>query len=53
MAWPVLLHDEFELEELADEIQDELLARLRVLSEYGPQLGRPNVDTLKGSSSRI
>jgi hypothetical protein len=27
-----------------------LLACLGVLEEFGPQLGRPNVDTLKGSS---
>src|ERR1700704_3718046 len=46
----VQLHDEFEFEELPEGIQDELLARLRVLAEFGPQLGRPNVDTLKGSS---
>jgi|SRR6266404_8279195 len=50
MAWQVHFHDEFELEELPEEIQDELLARLKVLSEFGPQLGRPNVDTLNGSS---
>jgi hypothetical protein len=50
MAWLVQLHDEFELERLSDEIQDELFARLKVLSEFGPQLGRPNVDTLNGSS---
>jgi hypothetical protein len=50
MTWQVHLHDEFELEELPEEIQDELLARLKVLSEFGPQLGRPNVDTLNGSS---
>jgi hypothetical protein len=50
MAWLVYLHDEFELEELPEEIQDELFAQLKVLSEFGPQLGRPNVDTLNGSS---
>ena len=27
-----------------------LFARLKVLSEFGPRLGRPNVDTLNGSS---
>ncbi|WP_370691761.1 type II toxin-antitoxin system RelE/ParE family toxin [Bradyrhizobium sp.] len=50
MVWQVRFHDEFELQELPEEIQDELLARLKVLSEFGPQLGRPNVDTLNGSS---
>jgi hypothetical protein len=50
MTWLVYLHDQFEFEELPEENQDEPLARLRVLSEFGPQLGRPNVDTLNGSS---
>ena len=50
MPWLVHFHDEFELDELPEEIQDELFARLKVLSEFGPQLGRPNVDTLNGSS---
>lgn len=54
MAWVVLLHGDFkaEFDELAVEIQDELLARLRVLTEFGPGLGRPNVDTLKGLAFR-
>jgi hypothetical protein len=52
MAWQVALHPEFEPEfaALADDIQDELLARLRVLEAFGPGLGRPQVDTLEGSS---
>jgi hypothetical protein len=50
MARLVSFHDEFEFEDLPEEIQDELLARLKVLAEFGPQLGRPNVDTLEGSS---
>jgi hypothetical protein len=51
MPWQVLFHGEFqpEFEALSEDIQDELLARLRVLREFGPQLGRPNVDTLQGS----
>jgi hypothetical protein len=51
MSWQVLFHGEFqpEYEVLPKEVQDELLARLRVLSEMGPNLGRPNVDTLEGS----
>jgi hypothetical protein len=39
MAWLVRFHDEFELEEFPEEIQDELFARLKVLAEFGPQLG--------------
>jgi hypothetical protein len=29
--------------------RDELLARSKVIAQFGPNLGRPNVDTLKGS----
>ena len=51
MAWTVELHPEFEPEfgALAEPVQDELLALLRVLEEFGPRLGRPRADTLKGS----
>jgi len=34
---------------LAEEVQDELLAQAKLLETFGPQLGRPRVDTLKGS----
>jgi hypothetical protein len=50
MSWLVSFHDDFEFDELPEEVQDELLARLEVLAEFGPQLGRPQVDTLNGSS---
>jgi hypothetical protein len=51
MTWTVLLHDAFdaELVLLAEELQDEVLAHARLLAEFGPNLGRPTVDTLKGS----
>lgn len=51
MSWRVELHDDFEPEfdALAEEVQDELLAAMIRLREYGPQLGRPHVDTLSGS----
>ncbi|MFL5104859.1 MAG: type II toxin-antitoxin system RelE/ParE family toxin [Xanthobacteraceae bacterium] len=51
MLWIVRFEDEFEQEFLAleQEVQDELLAVARLLAEHGPQLGRPYVDTLKGS----
>ena len=51
MAWRVTFCDEFEREyEALDEaVQDELLAQLKVLELFGPSLGRPQVDTLKGS----
>ncbi len=52
MKWTVLFHDAFnaELEALEEELQDELLAHAKLLAEFGPNLGRPTVDTLKGST---
>jgi hypothetical protein len=51
MVWRVLFHDEFEVEFDALEValQDELLAHAQLLQDYGPNLGRPTVDTLKGA----
>ena len=51
MAWSVLFHDEFagEFESLSDAVKEELLAQAKVLEAFGPALGRPRVDTLKGS----
>ena len=47
----VLFHDDFhaEFSSLDDDLQDELLAHARLLAEFGPNLGRPTADTLKGS----
>lgn len=51
MNWTVLFHDAFEAESkyLDKNLQDELLAHAMVLGSFGPKLGRPSVDTLKGS----
>lgn len=51
MAWTVLFHNAFdaEFEALVEELQDELLAHAKLLAEFGPHLGRPTVDTMKGS----
>jgi hypothetical protein len=51
MVWAVAFHPEFslEFERLAAEVQDELLAHAKLIAEFGPTLGRPRVDTLKGS----
>jgi hypothetical protein len=51
MAWDVVFHDQFALEfdGLQTGVQDELLAHAVLLRDYGPGLGRPTVDTLKGS----
>ena len=51
MIWAVEFHDDFEAEFLAFEktAQDALLAVAKLLTDYGPHLGRPHADTLKGS----
>ncbi|MGH8296031.1 MAG: type II toxin-antitoxin system RelE/ParE family toxin [Steroidobacteraceae bacterium] len=51
MPWLVELADEFmgEFRDLPEAVQDELLARAKLLEQFGPTLGRPTVDTLKGS----
>ena len=45
------LHPEFdsEYDALAEAVQEELLAHLELLKQFGPQLGRPRVDTMDGS----
>ena len=52
MKWQVLIGDEFEPElfALPEDVRTEILALSRLLQQLGPQLGRPRVDTLNGSS---
>jgi hypothetical protein len=52
VKWAVEMADEFEREfdSLREEVQTEILALSLVLEQFGPQLGRPRVDTLNGSS---
>ena len=51
MSWTVRFHEEFEkqFDGLPKAVQDELLARGKLLEQFGPTLGRPHVDTLKRS----
>ena len=51
VSWTVEIGDEFEPEfnELHEDVRTELLAVSRLLQQFGPQLGRPRVDTLNGS----
>lgn len=51
MRWTVRFHEDFDKEfaGLPESVQDELLAQSMVLEQFGPTLGRPRVDTLKGS----
>jgi hypothetical protein len=52
MKWTVLFHPEFlpEFFSLPEEVRVELLARTKVIEAFGPNIGRPHVDTLQGSS---
>jgi hypothetical protein len=47
----VLFHPTFDAEfaDLQEDVQDEVLAHAKLLEQFGPTLGRPRVDTLKGS----
>jgi hypothetical protein len=49
MPWTVEFAEEFEpeFEAFSEAVQDELLAQVKVLEHFGPNLGRPRVDTLK------
>lgn len=51
MPWELLATEEFERwwDGLTEEHQDELTARIAMLRDHGPALGRPTVDTIAGS----
>lgn len=51
MEWEVEFHPAFEVEVQTFErdVRVALIAVARLLSDFGPQLGRPHADTLKGS----
>jgi hypothetical protein len=51
MQWDIIFHTNFydDLTSLAEGLQDELLAHAKLLAQFGPNLGRPTVDTLKAS----
>jgi hypothetical protein len=54
VRWAIEFHAEFvpEYLELSYDVQVELRAVLKVLEDLGPLLGRPRVDTLKGSKHK-
>lgn len=51
MSWTINQHPLFldELKEFDNDIKLELFAKLKLLEEFGPSLGRPHADTLEGS----
>ena len=52
MNWLVLFDDQFEAEfdDFPRVVQIQLLAQVKLLERFGPELGRPHVDTLRGSN---
>ena len=52
MVWEIQLGEEFDPEYLAlpGQVRREITAIAQLLEQFGPQLGRPRVDTLNGSS---
>ena len=51
MPWAVEFHAELaeEFDSFPAAVQDEFLAHVKLLAAFGPTLGRPTVDTLKGT----
>lgn len=51
MDWEVRFYDAFndEFAKFPGSVQDAILERTRWLRAFGPKLGRPHADTLKGS----
>jgi hypothetical protein len=54
VTWTVEIGDEFgpEFNGLHEDVRIEILALSRLLQQFGPQLGRPRVDTLNGSATQ-
>jgi hypothetical protein len=52
MAWVVEYHEDYliELEFESNAVRVAVAAGVRLLEQFGPQLSRPYVDTLKGSA---
>jgi hypothetical protein len=51
VRWIIEISDEFEpeFEVLHEDVRTEILALTRLLQHFGPQVGRPRVDTLNDS----
>src|SRR5262245_45594095 len=52
MEWDIRLDGDFEawFDSLERDVRNEIVAHINLLREYGPQLGRPHVDTLEDSA---
>ena len=51
MMWEIQFHAAFddEFRTFEPSVQDALIVVVKLVADFGPQLGRPHVDTLKGS----
>lgn len=51
LAWTIIFCEEFvtQFQTLDRAVKQELMGQLRFLEHQGPEVGRPKVDTLKGS----
>jgi hypothetical protein len=51
MEWEINFYGQFfeEFKAYPDDVKREMLAKMNLLGGYGPALGRPHADTLKGS----
>lgn len=51
VRWKVEFHEEFlpEFQEFSGPVRRQVYSLIETLAMFGPQLGRPHVDTLKGS----
>lgn len=49
--WAVEFHEEFlpEFQEFSEPVRRQIYSLIELLTVFGPQLGRPRVDTLNGS----
>lgn len=50
--WVIKQSEEFQdwFDDSDEDLQDDILEKVKILEELGPNLGRPLVDTLKGST---
>jgi hypothetical protein len=51
-VWAVEFHEEFlpEFKQFSEAVRRQVYSLIEMLRTFGPQLGRPRVDTLKGSN---
>lgn len=53
-VWNIKQTEEFQdwFEEADDQLQEDIVENVEILRQFGPNLGRPKADTIKGSTIR-